>query len=98
VSAGRPVLVEDQDNQPPDGHFRQVSKVNLAAITIRKACFEDTGGLSSEEIIYWMTDHQEAEFRLPWINISRTIWTSSATDRLSESVLRDLKICTHRTP
>ncbi len=26
-------------------------------------CFENTGGVSSEDIIYWMTDHQEAEFR-----------------------------------
>ena len=26
-------------------------------------CFEDTGGLSAEDIIYWMTDHQETEFR-----------------------------------
>jgi hypothetical protein len=26
-------------------------------------CFEDTGGLSSEDVIHWMTDHQEREFR-----------------------------------
>ena len=26
-------------------------------------CFEDTGGLSSEEIVHWMTDHQETEFK-----------------------------------
>jgi hypothetical protein len=26
-------------------------------------CFEDMGGLSSEDVIYWMTDHQEREFR-----------------------------------
>jgi hypothetical protein len=26
-------------------------------------CFEDTGGLSPEDIIYWMTDQQETEFR-----------------------------------
>ena len=26
-------------------------------------CFADTGGRSADEIIYWMVDHQEAEFR-----------------------------------
>ena len=55
-------------------------------------CFSDLGGLSEADIIRLVTERQETEFERLGFKLSFSLGTLVATNRLSESVLRGIKV------